>query len=288
MQLIVVCTIFQKLKIKLKLPQMKKYCLITGAASGIGLEFAKMLIKDHYCLVLIDLNWRKLVKIKETLGAEYNEEVIILKYDLCVPGIAQKIYNEIKKMKIVVDIIINNAGYGIFGLFHEIAWEKQFSLIQLTVVTNTHLTKLFLNDMLSRNRGKILNVSSIAAFQPGPLMSIYYASKTYLLSFGRAISNELKGTNVTLTTLCPGMTKTMFQKRNGNLNPSFGFLCASPEYVALYGYRALKKGKSVAIPCFYNRIISNIHRFLPLEFATNLSRAIQERNRIKHNHSILT
>lgn len=262
---------------------MNSYCLITGAASGIGLEFAKLLINKKYNLILIDIDWEKLQEIKENFQLKFGQDVIIMKYDLSITGMAQEIYNKIRKLNVKVDVLINNAGFGVFGMFNDVNWDKHLCLIQITVVNSTHMTKLFLKDMVSRGLGRILNVSSIAAFQPGPLMSVYYASKAYLLSFGRAISNELKGTNVTVTTLCPGVTKTNFQKNNGNPSPSFGILCTSAEYVAAYGYRALRKGKPVAIPCFYNRIISNIHRFLSLEFATKLSRTIQEKNRCKYN-----
>lgn len=258
---------------------MNKYCLITGAASGIGYEFAKLFLKDSHNLVLIDKNYEKLHEIKQDFNAHYQSDVVIMSFDLSQPDIAKIIYEEIIKLHIQIDVLINNAGFGIHGYFYSINWKNQFDLIQLTVVTNTHLTKLFLADMLERNSGKILNVSSIAAFQPGPLMSVYYATKSYLLSFSLAIADELKGTNVTVTALCPGMTKTSFQKTNGNENPKYGILCSSASNVAKIGYRALKKGKSVVIPCLYNRVIANIHRFVPLTIATKLSRALQEKNR---------
>lgn len=260
---------------------MKKNCLITGAASGIGYEFAKIFIKHSYNLILVDLNKEKLKEIKQDFELKHKADILIMHKDLSLPDIAVNIYNELTILNIKIDVLVNNAGFGIYGFFSDISWDKQMDLIQLTVITNTHLIKLFLNDMLERNSGKILNVSSIAAFQPGPLMSIYYASKTYLLFLSRAIANELKGTNVTVTTLCPGMTKTMFQKTNGNENPNFGLFCASAYSVAKYGFQAMEKGKIVAIPYFYNHVIANIHRLLPLNFATKISRAIQENNRKK-------
>ena len=255
---------------------MKKYCLITGAASGIGFEFAKIFTEHSYNLVLVDINFEELKKIKQNLELKHEVDIHIMNYDLSLPDIAVNIYNKIADLNIKIEVLINNAGFGIYGFFKDISWSKHMDLIQLTVVTNTQLIKLFLNDMLERNSGKILNVSSIAAFQPGPLMSTYYATKTYLLFLSQAIANELIGTNITVTALCPGMTKTMFQKTNGNENPNFGLFSASAHYVAKYGFQAMEKGKVVAIPCFYNRIIANIHRLLPLNLATKISRTIQE------------
>jgi short-subunit dehydrogenase len=135
--------------------------------------------------------------------------------------------------------------------------------------------------MIKQNSGKILNVSSIAAFQPDPLMAIYFATKAFSLSYSQALANELKETNVTVTVLCSGMTKTNFQHSTGNTQPNFGKLCCSAHKVALYGFHAMQKGKKIAIPCYYNRIIANIHRFLTFNQATNLSRFLQERNRKK-------
>lgn len=258
---------------------MNKYCLITGAASGIGYEFARLFLKDSFNLVLIDKNYKKLQEIEQEFKTAYQSNVVILNFDLTKQGIAQKIYSEVKAQNIQVDVLINNAGFGIYGYFGNINWQNQLDLIQLTIVTNTHLTKLFLADMLARNNGKILLVSSVAAFQPGPLMSVYYASKSYLLSFGLAIANELKGTNVKVTTMCPGMTKTNFQKTNGNVSSKYGILCASASSVAKIGFRALKKGKILVIPHFYNHIIANIHRLVPLVVAAKLSRSLQEKNR---------
>jgi len=265
---------------------MKKYCLITGAASGIGYEFAKLFLSDSFNLVLIDKNYEKLKDIKQEFKASYSMDIIIMNFDLSHPNVANKIYNKIEELNIQLDVLINNAGFGIFGYFHDLNWQKQMELIQLTVITTTHLTKLFLADMVKRNSGKILNVSSIAAFQPGPLMSIYYATKSYLLSFGLAVSNELKGTNITVTTLCPGMTKTGFQKTTGNSNPKFGVLCTSAQRVAKSGYRALKKGKSLRIPRLYNRIIASIHRFVPITVATSMSRSLQGKNRNLKNEKL--
>lgn len=260
---------------------MHQFCLITGAASGIGLAFANLLAQEDYHLVLIDKNLKELETTKSYLDQKYQTDSLILHYDLSETGVAEKIFKHLEEGGIKINILINNAGFGVFGYFHEANWEKQLELLRLTIETNTHLLRIFLKDMLERNSGKILNVTSIAAFQPGPLMAVYYASKAYLMSLSRAISNEVKGTGVSVTTLCPGMTRTKFQFSNGNPNPKYGMFCTSPERVATFGYRAMKKSKSVAIPCFYNRVIANIHRLLPLDVATQFSRTLQETNRKK-------
>ncbi|WP_163322067.1 SDR family NAD(P)-dependent oxidoreductase [Draconibacterium mangrovi] len=258
---------------------MNSYCLITGAASGIGLEFAKLLAREDHQLILVDKNMEQLMIAKQKLEHQFHSEILILNYDLSQQGVAEKIFKDLEDRLIKINILINNAGFGVFGYFHEANWEKQLELLRLTIETNTHLLRIFLKDMLTRNSGRILNVTSIAAFQPGPLMAVYYASKAYLLSLSRAISNEVKGTGVSVTTLCPGMTRTNFQSFNGNPNPKYGLFCTTAEHVAAFGYKALMKSKSIAIPCFYNRVIANIHRLLPFDTATQFSRKLQERNR---------
>jgi len=149
------------------------------------------------------------------------------------------------------------------------------------VITSTHLTKLLLDGMIKRGSGKILNISSLAAFQPGPLMAIYYASKSYLLSFSEAIANELKETGVTVTVLCPGPTKTAFQEVVSETasDNKIGFNMACPSEVALYGYEAMKKGKTVAIPGYINKFLASLHRFVSRGMATKIVRNLQEKNR---------
>ena len=267
-----------------KIQVNKSYCLITGGASGIGLEFAKIFLKENYNIVLVDISEEKLKEAKELLGNERLNRIIFLKYDLSQRGVAREIFKQLNQKNAQVDVLINNAGFGIFGEFHESDLRKQSELIELSILTTTQLTHFFLKEMVKRDCGKILNISSIAAFQPGPLMAVYYASKAYLMSFSRAIANELKDTNVTVTVLCPGMTRTGFQSANGNPNPKYGVLSTTSQKVASYGYYALTKGKAIAIPRFYNRIIASIHRFLSFEAATRLSRYLQEKNRAKIAH----
>ena len=258
---------------------MTKTAIVTGAASGLGYELALLLIKDDYSLILVDIDAGKLNEVKLFLNREFKSQVTILIKDLSQPQAARGIYDEVKHLSI--DVLINNAGFGLFGTFANTNWERESEMLHLHILTTTHLTKLLLPSMISRKSGKILNISSLAAFQPGPLMSIYYASKSYILSFSQAIANELNGTGVTVTALCPGPTKTSFQNEVSNncADNKISFNMACPKGVALYGYRAMQKGQTVAIPGFINKFLSTIPRLVSRNMATRIVRNIQEKNR---------
>ena len=181
-----------------------------------------------------------------------------------------------------IEVLINNAGFGIYGTFSNTDWERESDMLNLHIITTTHLTKLVLKGMLERGSGKILNMSSLAAFQPGPMMSLYYASKSYILSFSEAIANELIGTGVTVTALCPGQTDTSFQEvvSEGNCPENkirFNMGCA--DEVAKYGYMAMQKGKTVAVPGTINKFLSKLPRFVSRKTATAVIRRIQDKNR---------
>lgn len=260
---------------------MSKVGLITGAAGGIGYEIARLLVHDSYDLVLVDKNEAKLREIKDEFLNLYNQHIFIIAVDLSERDVAQRIYEQVLELGVVVDVLVNNAGYGVFGMFLETDWERECSMIQLHVMTTTHLTKLLLPSMVMQGSGKVLNVSSLAAFQPGPLMSIYYATKAYLLSFTEAIANELKGTGVSVTVLCPGITKTGFQKAVGASDAKISWNLATASSVAQYGYKAMQSGKVVAIPGFINNLLANAPRFFPRRIAAGVVRRLQERNRAK-------
>ncbi|WAC03362.1 SDR family oxidoreductase [Lacinutrix neustonica] len=240
---------------------MSQLAVVTGAASGLGYELMLLLVADHYDLVLIDVDEKKLKEVKSEIETKYGGNVHIIVTDLSHVNSAKVVYDQIKHRKI--EILINNAGFGVFGSFINTSWEQESNMLHLHILTVTHLTKLVLQDMVSRNSGKILNVSSLAAFMPGPMMALYYASKSYLLSFSEAIANELKGTGVSVTVLCPGQTNTGFQKVVSNTTSenkiSFNFAC--PKQVAAYGYNALLKGKVIAVPGFFNKFLSNLPEY---------------------------
>tara|TARA_R110000868_G_scaffold81814_3_gene231364 strand:+ start:4260 stop:5045 length:786 start_codon:yes stop_codon:yes gene_type:complete len=258
---------------------MTKTALITGGASGLGHELSLLLANDAYNLILIDIDAKNLQKVKTEIKKSYNCKVDVLIKDLSKPNVAIEIVEEIQG--VAIDVLVNNAGFGLFGAFSSTEWQKELDMLYVHIITSTHLTKLLLEGMVKRGSGKILNISSLAAFQPGPLMSIYYASKSYLLSFSEAIANELKGTGVTVTVLCPGPTKTSFQEvvsENASDN-TIGFNMACPSEVALYGYNAMKTGKTVAIPGFANKFLASLHRFVSRSMATKIVRNLQEKNR---------
>ncbi len=258
---------------------MSKTALITGGASGLGYELALLLAKDDYNLVLIDIDAEKLQEVKQGIETDFAVNVQIYAKDLSVVNISEEIMLELKGLPI--DVLVNNAGFGLFGSFWETDWEREKQMLHLHVITTTHLTKLVLKDMIQRGSGKILNLSSLAAFQPGPLMSLYYATKGYILSFSEAIANELKGTGVTVTALCPGPTKTSFQKvvSNASSENKITFNMANAKEVAAYGYKAMNKGKVYAIPGKFNKLLATLPRFIPRNTAASIVKRIQEKNR---------
>jgi|TARA_B110000438_G_scaffold33857_1_gene33548 uncharacterized protein len=251
-----------------------KTSLVTGGASGIGLEFVKLLLKDKYKVFIIDNSDKNLKNLKYNLDSSNYKSI---KEDLSDIKSPEKIYDKLKNENI--DILINNAGFGTYGKFYETEWNIEKKMINLHVLNTTYLTKLFLKDMIKKNKGKILNISSLAAFQPGPLMALYYATKAYILHFTEAISNEIKDKNITISVLCPGQTSTGFQKYVSTKKNTIKFNTASPVKVAKYGYNGLKKNVTVSIPGIFNKFLVNLNRILPRSWSTNIVRYIQEKNR---------
>jgi short-subunit dehydrogenase len=260
---------------------MDNTALITGGANGIGLELARLMAKDSYNLVLVDQRNELPDVKKDLLNINPGIEIKTIIKDLTDPDAAMKIYEELEKDKVIIDVLVNNAGFGHYGEFSETDWETELKMLKLHVINLTHMTKLFLKGMIERKKGKIMNVASMAAFQPSPLMSVYFASKAYILHFSEAIANEVKGTGVTVTVLCPGATKTGFQEIINAGMPDYadkGWVYTTPRAVAEYGYKAMNRGKVVAIHRFVNYLTANLIRFLPRNIVTNLTRMIQEKN----------
>tara|TARA_R110002050_G_scaffold295079_1_gene453536 strand:+ start:4415 stop:5107 length:693 start_codon:yes stop_codon:yes gene_type:complete len=228
---------------------------------------------------LVDVDEENLAKAKAQILQFFDVEVVALVKDLSLPNISQNIIDDIDNAPI--DVLINNAGFGLFGSFNETDWERESEMLHVHILTTTHLTKLVLEGMIKRGSGRILNMSSLAAFQPGPLMAIYYASKSYMLSFSEAIANELKGTGVTVTALCPGPTKTSFQETvsENTCKNKITFNMACAKEVAFYGYKAMKKGKVYAIPGCFNKFLATLPRFMTRNAATSIVRKIQAKNR---------
>ena len=260
-----------------------KTALITGASSGIGLELAKIIAKDNYNLVLVARNADKLNQLKSELEKDYNISVAVLPKDLADPNVPNQISQELANQNIQIDLLVNNAGFGVFGLFKETDWEKEQQMIQLNVTALTHLTKLFVQGMIERKSGQILNVASTAAFQPGPLMAGYYATKSYVLSFSCAIAHELKGTGVSVTTLCPGATASGFQAAAQLEKAKIVNMRKMPssKEVAEFGWQALKKGKLIAVHGLLNRVMAFSVRFVPTKIVTRIAHNLQKEQQEK-------
>lgn len=252
--------------------------LITGASNGIGLELAYEHAKNGGNLILIARNSKKLEEIKSEIETKYNVKVNIISKDLSIKNAAQEVYNEVKNLNLQVDYLINNAGFGDFGMFVSTNWNKEEEMINLNITALTQFSKLFIKDMIARKNGKILNLASTASFQPGPTMAVYFATKAYVLSFSEAIANEVKEFGVTVTALCPGPTASGFQTAAAMDNAKLfkDKKLPSSKEVAIYGYNAMLKGKTVAIHGTLNYILANAIRLLPRNLVTKIIRQVQE------------
>lgn len=245
--------------------------LITGASSGIGLEIALLLAREGYRLILVARNETRLREIATKCENENGIPAQVLTTDLSKQSAANQI-----KMSINwnVDVLVNSAGFPTNGLFHESDPLRELELLTVNIVSLTYLTRLILPGMIERGRGRILNVASTASYQPGPRMATYYASKAYVLSFSEALAVELSGTGVTVTALCPGITRTNFYEAGGMMKTGLlsGLLpITKPEYVARLGLRGLFAGKSVVVPGMINLMITIGVRFLPRIWVARLT-----------------
>ena len=243
----------------------KTTALITGASGGIGHEFAKLLAKDCGTLVLVARSENKLDEIKKELEAIAPVRIVVIPGDLSLADAAERLYEELEKAQITVDILINNAGFAGHGAFVDREWQNESKMIAVNITALTHLTKLFAKGMVARKSGRIMNVASTAAFLPGPYMAVYYASKAYVLSFSEALASELQGTGVTVTALCPGPTATGWASTAGvERSRLFQYITpASAADVARYGYEAMKKGKVVAVHGMLNKVMTLSLRTAP-------------------------
>lgn len=235
-----------------------EYVLITGGTSGIGYALAEKFAKEQYHIVIAASNEQRLKETKEKLQKKYAVTVEIYQQDLAKIGGAEELYHKIKQDNIEIDILVNNAGYGLIGATEEADMQKDRGLMILNMISLTELCKLFLQDMYKRKRGKILNIASTGAFQPGPYTATYYASKSYVLSYSRAIRQEAKKKGVQICTLCPGTTDTEFFHKTGRDTPKGAM---SPERTAEYAYGKLMRNKEVAVPGILNQFL----RIIPVK-----------------------
>ena len=259
-------------------PRNRPTALITGASGGIGAELARVFAEHGYDVVLVARGKDRLVALAGELEGAHGITARVIEADLAQPAAPDDIYEQVGLQGLAVDILVNNAGFGTHGPFAETHLGTELEMLQVNVVALTHLTKLFLRDMLARGHGKVLNVASTAAFQPGPLMAVYYATKACVLSLSEALANEVAGTGVTVTALCPGPTATGFQQRAQMEGARMltGPLVMDAASVARVGYRALMAGKVVAIPGWANRLGVLAVRLTPRPLVTRIVRRINE------------
>ena len=254
--------------------------LITGASSGIGLELARVFAKHRHDLVLVARTEPKLRELAQEAQAS-GVRAHVIPADLSAPGAVQALTDRVQALGVDVDILVNNAGYGLFGSFVETPLDVELSMIQLNIVALTELTKRLLPGMVARKSGRILNLASTAAFFPGPLMAVYYATKAYVLSFSEAIATELEGTGVTVTALCPGPTASGFQAA-ANLELSklvAGKRLPTARSVAEAGYEALMAGRTVVVPGVSNKLTVLAPRIMPRRLMAKIVQKAQEPRR---------
>src|SRR5712691_5811323 len=255
--------------------------LITGASSGIGLDLARLFARDRFDLVLVARGEAGLRRVGDDLSHGHGVRVHVLSADLSEPGAPGAIARSLEERRVRVDVLVNNAGSGTHGPFAAVDLERQLRMLRLNVLALTHLTGLVLPGMVERRNGRILNVASTAAFQPGPLMAVYYASKAYVLHFTEALREELRGRGVSVNALCPGPTATGFQKAaamEGARLVRAGATMDSPS-VARAGYEGLMRDRALVIPGARNRSLALAVRLMPRALVTRLVRRLNERAR---------
>lgn len=258
---------------------MKHTALITGASLGFGVEFAKNFAKDGHNLVLVARSVDKLNALAADIKSQYKVEVLVMGKDLSKMEQVQSVYDELQAKGIHIDYLVNNAGFGDYAYFHEADYVKLEQMIDLNIKALTKLSHLFVKPMVAKGYGKIMNVASTAAFQPGPTMAVYYATKAYVLYLGEAMKNELEGTGVTVTTLCPGASETGFQNA-ADLHESKlvkGKKLPTAKEVADFGYKAMMRGEMTAIHGTMNWINAQASRFMPRNWVLKVVRSVQEK-----------
>jgi uncharacterized protein len=253
--------------------------LVTGASSGIGAELARVFAEGGASLVLTARSVDKLEALASELREKHGGKVRVVAADLGAQEGPERLLQRLLEEAVQVDVLVNNAGYAGFGHFTETGWAEEAGMLQLNVVSLTELTKRLLPAMVARGRGGVLNVASTAAFQPGPLMAVYYASKAYVLSFSEALAEELRGSGVTVTALCPGATESGFQARAAMQASRLvkGKRLMDAARVAQAGYDGFRRGRAVVIPGFQNRLLVQSVRFTPRRWVTRIVHRMQER-----------
>jgi short-subunit dehydrogenase len=257
------------------------YALITGASSGIGSDLARIFAREGHNLVLTARGQERLESLAVELRGSSKVEVVVVPADLSQPGAAERLVALLDDKNIEVGTLVNNAGFGLWGPFLELDANRQGEMIRLNIAALTELTRLLAPAMVKRGKGKILNVASTAAFQPGPLMAVYFATKAYVLSFSMALREELKGTGVSVTCLCPGSTATRFAETSSMDESRFYNLLKpmSSMEVAEIGYRALQRGEDYRVAGWVNRFQVFLTRFSSIRLAAKLAKKIMGKSK---------
>lgn len=254
-----------------------KIVLITGASSGIGYELAKIFSSNSYDLILTARNKEKLIDLKKNIEDKSKAKVYIYAMDLSSSNGAEELFNNIEKDNLKVDILINNAGVGICELFCNSSVENLENIISLNICQLTILTRLFVDKMIKRKSGSIISICSTGAYQPGPYVAVYYASKAYLRSFSQALENELRGSGVKLMTVYPGAVKSNFSHNAGTKDLSNAM---SSKEVANIIFNDYKRGKTRCIPGFMNKISIMVSKIIPGYISANIVRKIKENQKL--------
>ncbi len=255
-----------------------KTALITGASSGIGLEMSYRFAEDGYQMVLVSRNRNTLEQISMEIGQKYHVPVHVIDADLINYDAPQEVYERVTALGVHIDVLVNNAGFGLYGPFLDNDRLEELQMIDLNIRALTNFTKLFLPHMIKQRSGGIINVASTAAFQPGPLFAVYSATKAYVLSFTEALANEMQGTGITVTAFCPGPTATAFMDRS-NLKVSkllrMGLM--DVKKAVDIGYKGFNQRRIIVIPGLKNRVLSVLNRFIPRQWLINVTRSMSER-----------
>lgn len=252
------------------------YVLITGTTSGLGREFARIFAQNGYNIVAVARNEVLLQQQKQELERQFGVEMVYIVKDLSAENSAQEVYDEIKHKGIDIDILINNAGFGSFGRYVDVDWQRQKGLASVNMLAVMQLSYLFGKDMDRRGKGKIVNIASIASFQAGPYMAMYYASKAFVRSFSEALHEEMKGSGVSVTAICPGPVATNFERNAQMINSAMftRLRVYTPEVVAARSYRAIMNNKAVYVVGWPNKLLVFLTRFCSLKFSRILASKI--------------
>jgi short-subunit dehydrogenase len=258
-------------------PLRGKYAVVTGASSGIGTDFARVLAERGCNLVLVARREDRLRALQQELSAAHNVQAQVIAMSLSAPDAPQALYDRIRGLGIDVDVLINNAGFGLHGNFMDIPWEREHEMLELDIIALVHLTKLFVRDMVARNFGFVLQVSSIGAYQPSPTYATYSAAKSFVLNFGEALNYELRHTNVKVSVLSPGVTASEFLQVAGQKPTFYQRMTMMPSRtVAAAGINAMLKGKPSKVPGLMNALPVWLLRFTPRRMSAAMASAAMQ------------